>query len=110
MAHALTRHRSTPASRFPERDQIAARRNILLGLWAAGELGLTGEDAELYAWSVHFSDLGEPGHDDVVAKIADDFAAHGRSADRWAIRRRLHVMRSRAEADLAGPFRTGGRP
>jgi hypothetical protein len=87
-----------------ERDEIVARRNVLLGLWAAEELGLAGEDAEFYAWGVHFSDLGEPGHDDVVRKLARDFAAKGRPADRWAIRRRLHAMHARAEAGLASPF------
>lgn len=92
----------TAAPLLAERDQIAARRNVLIGLWAAGELGLAGEEAELYALGVHFSDLDEPGPDDVVEKIARDFAASGRPADLWSIRRRLDAMRLRAEADMAG--------
>lgn len=100
MGNLCHRPSLTSDAQLLERDQIRARRNVLLGFWAAAQLGLSGEDAEIYAWSVHFSDLGEPGHDDVVTRIARDFAANGRDADRWAIRRRLHAMQLRAEAEL----------
>jgi hypothetical protein len=56
------------------RFKIAARRNKLVGLWAAGELGLSGKAAEDYAKSVVATDLQATGHD-VFRKIRGDFDA-----------------------------------
>jgi len=55
--------------------RIKARRNHLLGLWAGGLMGLTGDDLALYTGTVLSADLAEPGDDDVVRKIEDDFVA-----------------------------------
>ncbi len=52
-----------------------ARRNKLLGLWAAGLLGKS--DAESYAKDVVAADFEEVGHEDVVRKIRADFDAAG---------------------------------
>ena len=65
-----------------ERDQelafkAKARRDKLLGLWAAGELGLAGAAAEDYAKTVVAADLQRPGDDDVIEKVARDFSAKG---------------------------------
>jgi hypothetical protein len=49
-----------------------ARRNKLLGLWAAEKLGKTGEDAQAYAREVVKADFEEAGHEDVVRKVAGD--------------------------------------
>lgn len=49
-----------------------ARRNRLLGEWAAELLGKSGEDAKAYALSVVTSDFEEPGDEDVFRKIAAD--------------------------------------
>jgi hypothetical protein len=49
-----------------------ARRNKLLGLWAADKLGKTGEDAQAYAREVVKADFEEAGHEDVVRKVAGD--------------------------------------
>ncbi|WP_372892253.1 DUF1476 domain-containing protein [Rhodosalinus sp.] len=49
-----------------------ARRNKLLGLWAAEKLGKTGEAAEAYAREVVKADFEEAGHEDVVRKVAGD--------------------------------------
>ena len=54
-----------------------ARRNRLLGAWAAKELGLSGVDADAYVKAVIKSDLEKPGDDDVFAKIRKDFDAKG---------------------------------
>lgn len=54
-----------------------ARRNKLLGLWAASELGKTGADAEAYAKEVVLADFEEAGDDDVVRKVVRDLAAKG---------------------------------
>lgn len=50
-----------------------ARRNRLLGLWAAAKLGLEGEAADAYAKSVVMSDFEEEGDHDVFRKIRADF-------------------------------------
>lgn len=63
------------------RFRIAARRNNLLGLWAAERLGKSGVDAEEYARSVVIADLEEPGHEDVVGKIMRDLEAAGDPAE-----------------------------
>ncbi len=83
------------------RDGVMARRNVLLGLWIATRLGLTGPDAEAYAWSVYFSDFDQPGHDDVIAKVAADLSRHGIMVPERSLRRNLHEMEARAELQLA---------
>ena len=59
------------------RFKATARRNKLLGLWAAEKLGLRGAEAESYARSVVMSDIEEAGGHDVMGKIRKDFAAKG---------------------------------
>jgi hypothetical protein len=54
-----------------------ARRNKLLGLWAAEKLGKSGEDADAYAKEVVRADFEEAGDDDVLRKIRADFDAAG---------------------------------
>ncbi|HEX9858081.1 MAG TPA: DUF1476 domain-containing protein, partial [Paracoccaceae bacterium] len=49
-----------------------ARRNKLIGLWAAELLGKTGEEAAAYALTVVHADFEEAGHEDVVRKLALD--------------------------------------
>ena len=51
-----------------------ARRNKLVGLWAAGLLGKSGDDAAEYAMSVVAADFEEAGIEDVVRKVAADLA------------------------------------
>ncbi|KIC39195.1 MULTISPECIES: DUF1476 domain-containing protein [unclassified Leisingera] len=48
-----------------------ARCNKMLGLWAAGLLGLSGTDADTFAGTVVAADLEEAGHEDVVRKLED---------------------------------------
>ncbi len=57
--------------------KIMARRNKLLGLWAADVMGLAGSDADAYAKTVVLSDLEEAGEEDVFRKIRADFDAKG---------------------------------
>jgi hypothetical protein len=59
------------------RFKAYARRNKLLGLWAAGHLGLTGAEAEAYAKEVVLADFEEAGHEDVVRKVVKDLADKG---------------------------------
>jgi hypothetical protein len=57
------------------RFKVMARRNKLLGLWAAGEMGLSGDKANEYAMTVVQADFQKPGDEDVFEKVQADFAA-----------------------------------
>ncbi|QWT16684.1 DUF1476 domain-containing protein [Sphingobium xenophagum] len=57
--------------------KAAARRNKLLGQWAASKLGKTGDDAEAYAMDVVRADFEEAGDEDVLRKVRADFEAAG---------------------------------
>jgi hypothetical protein len=57
------------------RFRATARRNKLLGLWAAEKLGKTGADAEDYATSVVVADIAEAGDEDVFRKVRADLDA-----------------------------------
>lgn len=69
--------------------KVMARRNKLLGLWAAELMDLHGEDAEAYAKTVVMSDLEEAGDDDVFRKVRGDFDA--KHIDRSDARIREHM-------------------
>ena len=72
--------------------RATARRNRLLGLWAAEQLGLTGDDALAYAREVVKADLAEPGEEDVFRKIRADFDAKGVGQSDHQIRRKMAEM------------------
>jgi hypothetical protein len=57
------------------RFKVEARRNYLLGLWAANEKGLTGAEAEALADGVIAADFQEPGDEDVFRKLRGELAA-----------------------------------
>jgi hypothetical protein len=90
---------------YDTRQGLIARRNILMGLWAANRLGLSGIEAEDYAWSVHFADLQRPGSDDILEKVAADFSARGIAVRERDIREQLREMERRAELQLASGLR-----
>ena len=71
------------------RFRANARRNKLLGLWAAEKLGLAGAEAEAYAKEVVMADLEEAGDDDVFRKIRRDFDAKGVAQSDHQIRRHM---------------------
>ena len=57
--------------------KVMARRNKLLGLWAADLMDLHGDEAEAYAKTVVLSDLEEPGDEDVFRKVQGDLEKAG---------------------------------
>lgn len=69
--------------------KATARRNRLLGLWAAEKLGKTGEAAETYAREVVAADFEEVGEEDVFRKIRGDFDAGGVEQSDHQIRRTM---------------------
>lgn len=74
-----------------------ARRNKLVGLWAAELLGKSGDEAAEYALSVVLADLKEAGSEDVVRKIADDL---GDKVSSEQIRTKLAEMLPVAKSQL----------
>ena len=80
-----------------------ARRNKLLGLWAADKLGLAAADAEAYAKTVVVADLEQAGDDDVFAKVRADFDAKGVAQSDHQIRRTMdELMATAVEQIKAG--------
>jgi hypothetical protein len=57
--------------------RVTARRNKLIGLWAAGRLGLTDAESEAYAKSVVQADFEETGDEDVIRKLMGDLLKGG---------------------------------
>lgn len=59
------------------RFKVESRRNKLLGLWLAEQMGKSGDEADAYAKEVVISDLKEAGDEDVIAKVLADIDAAG---------------------------------
>ena len=80
--------------------KVGARRNKLLGLWAAGLLGLSGEDAKAYASSVIASDLQEAGDEDVFRKVRADFDNAGIMQSDHQLRRTMDELLAEAKSQI----------
>jgi hypothetical protein len=78
-----------------------ARRNKLVGLWAAGLLGKTGDEAAAYAMEVVSADFEEAGDEDVVRKVVADLAGKASADD---VRAKLQEMLPVAKAQLMSEF------
>ena len=74
------------------RFKVMARRNKLLGLWAAGLLGLEGEAAEAYAKEVVKSDFEKPGDDDVLEKVFGDLAGKDVDTSERLVRKQMEKL------------------
>lgn len=80
------------------RFKALARRNKLLGMWAAGLLGKTGPDADAYAKEVVIADLEEAGDEDVMRKLVKDLAGKGVSDQQ--IREKMNELLEQAAAQV----------
>jgi hypothetical protein len=74
-----------------------ARRNKLLGLWAAEKLGKSGDEAQAYAREVIKADFEEAGDEDVYRKVAGDLDG---KVDEAAIRGKMSELMAEAKAQL----------
>ena len=83
------------------RFKAEARRNKLLGLWAAGLLGKAGGDADAYAKSIVAADFEEAGDEDVFRKIRADFDAAGVAQSDHQIRRTMEELMGTAREQVA---------
>jgi hypothetical protein len=82
------------------RFKARARRNKLLGLWAAQKLGLGGDAAEAYAKEIVAADFEAPGDDDVLARIRRDFDAKAVDQSDHQIRRTMEELMAKAVEDV----------
>ena len=80
------------------RFKALARRNKLLGLWAAGLLGKMGPDADAYAKEVVMADFEEAGDEDVYRKVAKDLAEKG--INEQQIRQQMNELLAQAVAQI----------
>ncbi len=80
------------------RFKALARRNKLVGLWAANLLGKTGPDADAYAKEVVIADLEEAGDEDVVRKLVKDLT--GKAVSEQQIRDKMSEMLEQAAAQV----------
>ncbi len=82
------------------RFKANARRNKLLGMWAAEKLGLTGAAAEAYAKEVVMADFEEAGDNDVFRKVRKDFDAKGVEQSDHQLRRAMNDFMEQAIAQV----------
>jgi len=76
--------------------RVAARRNRLLGEWAAGLMSLTPEEAEAYKKAVVQADFEEAGDEDVIRKLLGDLTQAGCDVDEATVR--MHLEEKSVEA------------
>ena len=77
-----------------------ARRNKMLGLWAAEKMGLSADSVEQYAAAVVRADFEQPGEEDVFRKIAGDLEGSGMEVRESEIRRKMDELASMARDQI----------
>jgi hypothetical protein len=82
------------------RFKAAARRNKLLGLWVAQKLGMSGDEAAVYAKEVVQADFEEAGEDDVFRKVRKDLDAKGVSVSDQDIKTQMIDLMAQAVAQV----------
>jgi hypothetical protein len=82
--------------------RVAARRNRLLGRWAAEKMGLTPEETDAYAKEVVQADFEEAGDEDVIRKVLGDLTSAGVEIDDAAVRAALEDKSVEARRQLMG--------
>jgi len=112
----LAAEKGIPMSSFDDRERaeearyaldqqsqmrVTARRNKLLGLWAAGLMGVSGAEAEAYARSVVVADLEEAGDGDVIRKLLADLSAAGVARTEAQIKEELARLLPVAREEIA---------
>lgn len=80
--------------------KAVARRNKLLGLWAADKMGLSPESADAYAAAVVRADFEQPGDEDVVRKVSGDLKDSGLSVSESELRSKMDELMSHAREQI----------
>ena len=94
-------------AKFKNDEEMQFKRTVravkIFGLWAAGQLGITGGDAEAYAKAVVEADFSEPGLGDVLKKVKGDFTAKKLTVSDHLIQTQLgQAMKQAADDILTG--------
>ncbi len=104
MSNGFDERKSAAEAKFKHDEEfkfkVMARRNKLLGLWAADLMKIEGADADAYAKQVVISDFEEPGDDDVLRKVLGDLQANGRSEDATEVRRHMDRLLEHAKEEM----------
>jgi hypothetical protein len=79
-----------------QKFKAEARRNKLLGLWAAEKLGISGDAAAAYAKEVVAADFEEAGDGDVLRKVSGDLAAKGTAVTEAQVRVKMDELMATA--------------
>ena len=82
--------------------KVNARRNKLLGLWAAKQMGLAGLAAEDYAKTVVIADMEKPGDDDVLQKVLKDLTDKGVNVTQHRVRAEMDALLPEARKQVTG--------
>ncbi len=82
------------------RFKVTARRNKLLGLWAAELMGLDDDAAAAYGREVVRADFEEPGDDDVLRKVLADLEAKGVESSEHRLRKRMNELLGEAKQQV----------
>ncbi len=82
------------------RFKISARRNKLLGLWAAERMGMSGASAEEYAKEVVVADFDKPGDADVFEKVFNDLTEKGLEVNDIQVRRQMDKLTEAARGQI----------
>ncbi len=83
-----------------QRFKATARRNKMLGHWAAAKLGLSGAEADAYAKAVVLADFEEQGDQDVFRKVRKDFDAKGVKVSDQEIRASMETLLAKAAEEV----------
>jgi hypothetical protein len=83
-----------------QKFKAEARRNKLLGLWAAEKLGITGDAANAYAKEVVAADFEEDGERDAIHKVLKDLIAKGEAITEGDIRAKMSELLVEAVAQV----------
>ena len=87
--------------------RITARRNKLLGLWAAEKMGISGAAADAYAKEVVAADFEEPGDADVVRKVLGDLSGKGVEVTEHALRHEMEKLGAKARDQVVAESKPG---
>ena len=82
--------------------RVTARRNKLVGQWAAAKMGLTAEETDAYAKAVVQADFEEAGDEDVIRKLLGDLVSAGVEVDEAGVRTALDEKMVEARRQLMG--------
>jgi hypothetical protein len=83
-----------------QKFRAVARRNKMLGLWAAAKLGIAGDAANAYARDVVAADFEEAGNRDVLQKVLKDLAAKGEAITEGEVRAKMDQLLAEAVAQV----------